>query len=844
MKLRIALIVVLLVAAFAALSGRASAQSAAGGKLRFLHALPEGPAVDIFIDNTLSARNVAFGRATRYLNVTGGAHTVIVAATGTGANPTGAPLLTAQVTITPDKAAQLIVVAGNVAAPEAIVYPQELGPAKFGTARITAVHAIKDAPPVDVLRADGSPLLNGLKYGEVFGEVDIPAAAPSLAVVPAGGEIAGAVIKPTTVSLDAGTHTTVVAVGELEGKVPPTYVVLTTPLAPNANSDSLVRFANVLPGDKPVDIYANGTLIAAHLAFKDTTEHIAIPAADTTVELRNAGDAPTVAPIATLQLKLTAGQDQAITAVLMAGADKAPAVVTSADNVSALDPAKARINVINLLNAPANFSVADKPLVSGATAGKITPNAELDRGVYRFELAIGTNPSPVKGTLTVNGGTLSDLIIGGSSDAPDLILATTGLSEAPGSVPVNISPDAPAVAAAPTVAPPPSAPTATAVPAAVAQAPTATLVVNTPRPTAVVGITGTVITNDGVNLKIREYPRTDAKTLGLIPSGATVTVLGVKGPNARTATPAAFGTKGVPTPTLAATSRADIWLFIEYKTGSGQITGWTLAQHLDLTFNGKPIRRDNVVDVLTFPQIPDDRFGQVEADATLVPPDDKRTIGTVTTVPGTNAQLRRTPSVKGESLALVPSGGFVYILGKTDVPVTGEIGQPKSPIWFNVQFDTEGSSVIGWMSADFLKLSIKYNGKPVDVADVPTVTEITPGSIQGNATQVLLPTTPGITAQVVLLEASANLQLRREPNQNAESLGLIPGNSVVNVLGRNGAGSWIEISFEGKTGWANATFLKVSRNGRPYAVKDLKITNGEPDTFGTTTPTPTPVGAG
>jgi len=32
-----------------------------------------------------------------------------------------------------------------------------------------------------------------------------------------------------------------------------------------------------------------------------------------------------------------------------------------------------------------------------------------------------------------------------------------------------------------------------------------------------------------VNLKIREYPRIDAKTLALVPSGGTLTVTGVKG---------------------------------------------------------------------------------------------------------------------------------------------------------------------------------------------------------------------------------------------------------------------------------------------------------------------------
>jgi len=64
------------------------------------------------------------------------------------------------------------------------------------------------------------------------------------------------------------------------------------------------------------------------------------------------------------------------------------------------------------------------------------------------------------------------------------------------------------------------------------------------------------------------------------------------------------------------------------------------------------------------------------------------------------------------------------------------------------------------------------------------------------------------------------------------------------VLGRNGAGSWIQVRFNGLTGWASASFLKITKSGRTFPIKDLKVTNGDKDTFGTVTPTITPVGAG
>jgi hypothetical protein len=867
MKLRIALIIALFagVAAFA-LNGRVSAQ-ASNGRLRFLHAVPGAPAVDVFVNNTLAARNLAFANATRYLTVPKGDHKVIVQATGTGAAPTGTSLLSADVSVTEDKLAQLIVVGGTTTAPEALVYAQELGPVAVGKTRITAVNAVKDAPPIDIARTEtgAAEFILGLKYGQTYGEIDLEVNNFEFVIIPAGGEITSAIIKPFTVGLDAGTHNTMVVVGTLEGAVKPTFLLLTAPTQADAADNALVRFVNVTQADTNLDVYVNGALVSSLLGFRDATERVALPVGDGKIEVRKSGDLPTATALATGTLEAGAQ-----TVVFSGTADKLT-FNSFEDDVATLDATKARLSVINLLDAPADLTVGGKALVSKVTATTDTRTAELDRGVYKYELSVADLKVNVTGSLTINGGTASNLIIAGTPDAPAIVLATSSLSETLGSVPVNTTADdgtTPiAVAPTPTLAGntnptnptnPTSEPVPTLVAAQATDIPTTdpnvepeTTATPTPRPAVQPGATGVVITNEGVNLKIREYPRTDAKTLGLIPSGSTVRILGIRGPASSKITPTNSGDKTkIPTTTAVATDRADLWVFIEWEASDGGlISGWTIAQYLDITINGRLTRRDNITDLLALPQIPEDEFGVIESSAaTPIAPDDKRTIGTVTTLVGTNAQLRRTPSVSGESLALVPSGGIVFILGKTEVPVTGEVGQPKSPVWFNVQFDVEGSSIIGWMSADFLVLTTRYNGKPVDVKDVPVITDIQPGSIRGNATQVQPGAGPGITAVVTNILAGANLQLRRLPDTNAESLALIPSGSEVEVLGRNGAGTWLEIKFNNITGWANANFLNVTRNGRIYPIKDLKVTNGDIDTFGTTTPTvtptATPVGAG
>jgi uncharacterized protein YraI len=88
------------------------------------------------------------------------------------------------------------------------------------------------------------------------------------------------------------------------------------------------------------------------------------------------------------------------------------------------------------------------------------------------------------------------------------------------------------------------------------------------------------------------------------------------------------------------------------------------------------------------------------------------------------------------------------------------------------------------------------------------------------------------------------LQLRGTPSVNGQSLGLIPLDTQLPVLGRNGNGSWIQVQYQDQTGWVDSDFVSVTKNGRKISIGDLTIVNGEPNTFGTGTPTTTPTGVG
>src|SRR3954471_20516739 len=83
---RMALAVCLILAvAFSVFTQRTSAQTAVGGRLRFVHAIPGAPPVDISIDKVVAARSLEYAQATRFLNVPAGDHTVVLSASGTTA---------------------------------------------------------------------------------------------------------------------------------------------------------------------------------------------------------------------------------------------------------------------------------------------------------------------------------------------------------------------------------------------------------------------------------------------------------------------------------------------------------------------------------------------------------------------------------------------------------------------------------------------------------------------------------------------------------------------------------------------------------------------------------------
>jgi hypothetical protein len=230
-------------------------------------------------------------------------------------------------------------------------------------------------------------------------------------------------------------------------------------------------------------------------------------------------------------------------------------------------------------------------------------------------------------------------------------------------------------------------------------------------------------------------------------------------------------------------------------------------------------------------------------------------IATVNVNRGVNLQFRRTPGVDGESLALIPGGSQLAVFAKVAIPVSGAPGEPTIPEWLYAVFVTpEGLQVSGWISAEYVLLT--RAGRLITLDDVPTIppgSELPAGGFIDPNTGSVMPEASDVTgggqpqapqqqpAQTqpigrLLADPGANVNLRDLPSTDALTRVSMPWDATVLVLGRNGAGDWLNVTFRAEggdvSGWVASSLVEVTFQGQPVDVATLPITNGEPDTFG------------
>ncbi|NJP07578.1 MAG: DUF4397 domain-containing protein [Chloroflexaceae bacterium] len=383
MTLYRSLIVILMALLISMPAGMRAVAQSNDALVSVVHASPDAPAVDVYIDGTLTLTNVPFFTASPYLPLPAGEHRFQITPTGAS---TEAAVIDAVATVEGGKAYTVAAI-GPVAEIRGTIVDEDLSMPAEGQARVDIYHLSPDAPAVDVKLADGTLLASNIAYPSVTG-LELPAGTYDLVVTPAGSDDVVLSLPGTT--LTAGRIYDFFAVGfvsDLRIEVVETDPVFAPapptppepPVLPGPTS-SFVRVIHASPDAPAVDIYVNGNLTWSAVPFFTVTDYIEVPAGEYRFQVTPAGQPPEAAVIdgvATLE----AGQAYSVAAINPVAEVTARIIL---ENLTPPPPGRARVNVYHLSpDAPA----VDVKLTNGTVlaAGLAYPGKvelEADAGTY------------------------------------------------------------------------------------------------------------------------------------------------------------------------------------------------------------------------------------------------------------------------------------------------------------------------------------------------------------------------------------------------------------------------------------------------------------------------------
>jgi hypothetical protein len=126
-----------------------------GARVKVLHASPDAPAVDVWVNGSVVFSNLAFEEASEFAEVPAGTYTVAVSPTGESE-----PIVIGPVDLELAAATDYLVVATDMLSMiTPVILTADGSTPSPGNAWVRFLHASPDAPAVDIAVADGGPVL-------------------------------------------------------------------------------------------------------------------------------------------------------------------------------------------------------------------------------------------------------------------------------------------------------------------------------------------------------------------------------------------------------------------------------------------------------------------------------------------------------------------------------------------------------------------------------------------------------------------------------------------------------------------------------------------------------------
>ncbi|MDQ2673746.1 MAG: DUF4397 domain-containing protein [Chloroflexota bacterium] len=195
--------------------------------VRVVHASPDAPNVDVWVDGETVLIDVPFTAVSDYLELPAGTYNVQVTATGSTD-----PVIDADLTLEAGTS-YTVAATGLLADITATVLTDDRAPAD-GQAKLRVFHASPSAPSeVDVAVTDGSVLVEALAYPEATAYLTVDAGTYPLEIRAAGEEAAALSLEAT---LEAGQNYTAIAMDDPEGEAGVQVIVATEAMASMPNT--------------------------------------------------------------------------------------------------------------------------------------------------------------------------------------------------------------------------------------------------------------------------------------------------------------------------------------------------------------------------------------------------------------------------------------------------------------------------------------------------------------------------------------------------------------------------------------------------------------------------------
>ncbi len=427
--LGLAVLLVALIGGMLPFTPRAAAQdevAEADATVRFVHASPGAPPVDILVDGQPILEGLTSSEASQYLTITPEEHRIQVVPSGQTAE---AALFDETVGAEPGRA-YLVAVFGLLNDLQGAIYDVNLDEIEPENARVRLINLSPEAGAVDLLETGGDEWFGDVDLGEATDYRDV---APGSYSADLRGEddrvlqtIANLAFNETSVydivvlglisddSLSVQALETVVS--------PPCGEVVGITAAP---TDACVRIVHAAQDAPAVDVYVNEAQIADGLEFGTATEYAAVPSGGGRGVRAVAAGGPMEEAILDESLDFDPGQAYEI--VVNGAGDDLGLLITGTD-LRPVAAGQARLRVIHASPDAGGVNIGltgqDENLYEGIDFGDATEYIIVDAGDYPIEVRPGGDDMTValQADATIEEGMVYDLVALGRPDDRSLTL--------------------------------------------------------------------------------------------------------------------------------------------------------------------------------------------------------------------------------------------------------------------------------------------------------------------------------------------------------------------------------------------------------------------------------------